>query len=167
MKFDILQHIGVCTDDRRFKNRPKDYNLELNIVSWNGKGPQYDLREWSLDHQRCFQGLSLTREEMDRMLQGYLRFERIDYGFEEICDDSAILIDKNGLLIRIAKLIAVLAPSENGYTKMLTITSWNRNRLKYDIRSWSADYSRMTKGMSLNDVEMRNFMSVYKTWISL
>ncbi len=38
------------------------FRKELNIVSWNGKEPKYDLRSWSPEGI-ALKGLTLTEEE--------------------------------------------------------------------------------------------------------
>ena len=38
------------------------FRKELNIVSWNGKEPKYDLRSWSPEGI-ALRGLTLTEEE--------------------------------------------------------------------------------------------------------
>ena len=42
--FEIVEKIGVITE------YPTGWNREINIVSWNGNEPKYDIREWSPDH---------------------------------------------------------------------------------------------------------------------
>ena len=52
----ILKTIGVVAD------ATKSMQLELNIVSIDGGEIKYDLREWSLDHDRIGQGVSFTTD---------------------------------------------------------------------------------------------------------
>ena len=59
---DIVKHIGTLA--KREKN-----TLELNIVSWNGREPKFDIREWSADHKTMTRGLTFTREEIDALAQ--------------------------------------------------------------------------------------------------
>lgn len=40
------------------------WTRELNLVSFNGKDPLYDIRDWNSDHTRMGKGIRLTREEM-------------------------------------------------------------------------------------------------------
>lgn len=47
--FEILQEIqeiGVLSES------PKGWRKELNLVSWNGATPKYDIREWALGHEK-------------------------------------------------------------------------------------------------------------------
>lgn len=46
-----------------------DWNVELNLISWNGRKPTYDLRKWSPDHEKMSKGLSLNEEEVIKLFQ--------------------------------------------------------------------------------------------------
>ncbi len=39
IKFEIVKEIGVLSESA------KGWKKELNLVSWNGKDPKYDLRD--------------------------------------------------------------------------------------------------------------------------
>lgn len=43
--------------------------------------------------------------------------------------------------------------SKSGWRKEVTLTSWNGNPAKIDIRDWNEDYSKMGKGITLTDEE--------------
>ena len=52
--------------------------------------------------------------------------------------------------------IAVLSEGKDGWKKEVTITSWNGGPARLDIRSWSPDHERMTRGIAFTDEEERN-----------
>ena len=54
----------------------------------------------------------------------------------------------------IANHIGVLSTSPNGWTKELNVVSWNGGQEKYDIRDWSPDHTKMSKGITLNEEEI-------------
>ena len=60
----------------------------------------------------------------------------------------------------ITQSIACLSEEKNGWTKELNLVSWNGNPPKYDIRSWSADHSKMGKGITLTKEELVQLASV-------
>ena len=60
----------------------------------------------------------------------------------------------------ITQSIACLSEEKNGWTKELNLVSWNGNAPKYDIRSWSADHSKMGKGITLTKEELVQLASV-------
>ncbi len=39
------------------------YTKELNLVSWNGAEPKYDIRSWSPGREKCGKGITLTEAE--------------------------------------------------------------------------------------------------------
>lgn len=40
------------------------WRKELNLISWYGKEPVYDLREWNEDHSKMSKGITLSKEEL-------------------------------------------------------------------------------------------------------
>ncbi|HPM71340.1 MAG TPA: PC4/YdbC family ssDNA-binding protein [Spirochaetales bacterium] len=45
----------------------KDWTVELNLVSWNGREPKLDLRSWDPSHERMGKGIALARDEAERL----------------------------------------------------------------------------------------------------
>ena len=56
--FEIVEELGVLSTSA------KGWTKELNLVSWNGRPPKYDIREWSPDHEKMGKGLTFSEEEM-------------------------------------------------------------------------------------------------------
>lgn len=54
----------------------------------------------------------------------------------------------------IIKNIAVLSTSTSGWRKELNLISWNDREPKYDLRDWSADHSKLGKGVTLSKEEL-------------
>lgn len=54
----------------------------------------------------------------------------------------------------IIKNIAVLSTSASGWRKELNLISWNDREPKYDLRDWSADHTKMGKGVTLTKEEL-------------
>ena len=54
----------------------------------------------------------------------------------------------------IVKKIGVLSISEKGWAKELNLVSWNDHEPKYDIRAWSPDREKMSKGITLSREEL-------------
>jgi hypothetical protein len=54
----------------------------------------------------------------------------------------------------IIKNIAVLSTSASGWNKELNLISWNDREPKYDLRDWSADHTKMGKGVTLSKEEL-------------
>jgi len=54
----------------------------------------------------------------------------------------------------IIKKIGVLSVSASGWAKELNLISWNDREPKYDLRDWSADGTKMGKGVTLSKEEL-------------
>lgn len=63
ISFDIIEEIGVIA------NHPTGWNKELNLVSWNGAPPKYDIRDWDPDHKHMSRGITLHEKEMRTMIE--------------------------------------------------------------------------------------------------
>jgi hypothetical protein len=66
--FEITKNCGELSRSR------KDWATELNMVSWGGREPKYDIRSWSPDHQKMGKGITLSKEEL-RALKAILEKE--------------------------------------------------------------------------------------------
>lgn len=54
----------------------------------------------------------------------------------------------------IVKNIGTLSKSASGWAKEVNLVSWNDREPKYDIRDWSADHTKMGKGVTLSKEEL-------------
>ena len=60
----------------------------------------------------------------------------------------------------VTERIAVLSTNARGWERQLNMVSWNGNPPKYDIRAWSPDGSRMAKGISLTEDELKTLKGI-------
>lgn len=58
--YEIKQNIAVLSSRGA-------WTLELNLVSWGGRAPTFDLRKWSVDHTKMSKGISLTATELKEL----------------------------------------------------------------------------------------------------
>lgn len=56
--YEITERIAVLSTNAR------GWERQLNLISWNGNPPKYDIRDWSPDGSRMAKGISLTQEEL-------------------------------------------------------------------------------------------------------
>ena len=65
VKYEVIQHLRKLTDEEG------KYNKELNIISWNGNEPKFDLRPWKIDEEtgerKMMKGITLTSEEIEAL----------------------------------------------------------------------------------------------------
>lgn len=57
-KYEIVEEIGVLSENA------KGWRKELNLISWNGATPKYDIRDWAPEHEKMGKGVTLTEEEI-------------------------------------------------------------------------------------------------------
>ena len=60
----------------------------------------------------------------------------------------------------IVKEIGVLGDTARGWTKELNLVSWNDKPAKYDIRDWSPDHEKMSKGITFTADELAELKNV-------
>ena len=58
IKYEIMQSIACLSEEKG------GWTKELNLVSWTGNAPKYDIRAWSADHSKMGKGVTLTEEEL-------------------------------------------------------------------------------------------------------
>jgi hypothetical protein len=61
IKYEIKKEIGVLSEST------KGWTKELNLISWNGGVPKYDLRDWAPNHEKMGKGITLTEEELQKL----------------------------------------------------------------------------------------------------
>lgn len=61
IKYEIKNTVGTLSQS------PKGWSKELNVISWNGKEPKYDLREWAPEHEKMGKGVTLTLDELKEL----------------------------------------------------------------------------------------------------
>ena len=60
----------------------------------------------------------------------------------------------------IEKHIGILGDTARGWTKELNLVSWNDKPAKYDIRDWSPDHEKMSKGITFTADELAELKNV-------
>ena len=62
--YEIKKHVATITETHE-----GDYTLELNIISYNGNDPKYDLRKWDRKNDKMQKGITFTAEEAAKICQ--------------------------------------------------------------------------------------------------
>ncbi len=61
IKYEIVEELGVLSESA------KGWRKELNLISWNGAAPKYDLREWAPNREKMGKGVTLTEDEVKEL----------------------------------------------------------------------------------------------------
>lgn len=67
IKFEIIETMGKISDSNN------GWTKEINLVSWNGANPKYDIRSWDEEHEKMSRGITLTEDEMKNLCNAYLK----------------------------------------------------------------------------------------------
>lgn len=60
-KYEIVEQLGVISENA------SGWTRELNLISWNGGNPKYDIRDWAPDHEKMGKGIGLTKDELGEL----------------------------------------------------------------------------------------------------
>ncbi|WP_366249872.1 YdbC family protein [Terribacillus aidingensis] len=63
LSYEIVKELGVLSVS------PKGWQKELNLISWNGREPKYDIRDWAPDHEKMGKGITLSAEEIGALIR--------------------------------------------------------------------------------------------------
>ena len=63
IKYEITESLGVISETSR------GWTREVNMISWNGREPKVDVRDWSPDHTKMSKGLTFTKEELAELIK--------------------------------------------------------------------------------------------------
>ena len=58
-EYEIIETIAVLS------RSPKGWTKEINIISWNGREPKYDIGEWAPDRAKMGKGITISKEEAE------------------------------------------------------------------------------------------------------
>ncbi|NLI12453.1 MAG: hypothetical protein GX425_07485 [Peptococcaceae bacterium] len=61
IKFEIARSLGVLSEGS------KGWQKEINLVSWNGRKPKIDIRDWAPEHEKMGKGITLNYEELKKL----------------------------------------------------------------------------------------------------
>ena len=63
INYDIIEQLGTISES------PRGWTKELNLISWNGGTPKYDIRDWDPDHEKMGKGVTLSEDEARELLK--------------------------------------------------------------------------------------------------
>lgn len=63
IQYEIVKEIAVLSTG------DSGYTKEINLISWNGKEPKYDIRSFSPNREKCGKGITLNADEAAPLLK--------------------------------------------------------------------------------------------------
>nr|WP_318686750.1 PC4/YdbC family ssDNA-binding protein [uncultured Acetatifactor sp.] len=61
IQYEIVKEIAVLSKS------DSGYTKELNLISWNGAEPKYDIRSFAPAREKCRKGITLTKAEVQTL----------------------------------------------------------------------------------------------------
>lgn len=61
--YEIIKELGIVSESK------SGWKRELNLISWNGASPKYDLRDWAPEHEKMGKGITLSSDEVERLYE--------------------------------------------------------------------------------------------------
>ena len=63
IQYEIVKEIAVLSTG------DSGYTKEINLISWNGKEPKYNIRSFSPTREKCGKGITLNADEAAALLK--------------------------------------------------------------------------------------------------
>lgn len=60
---EIVKPIAVLSENER------GFTKEINLISWNGADPKYDIRNWHPGREKSGKGITLSRSELKNLVK--------------------------------------------------------------------------------------------------
>lgn len=63
IQYEIVKEIAVLSKS------DSGYTKEINLISWNGAEPKYDIRSFAPAREKCGKGITLTKAEVETLFK--------------------------------------------------------------------------------------------------
>ena len=70
IQYEIVKEIAVLSKG------DSGYTKEINLISWNGREPKYDIRSFSPNREKCGKGITLNADEAAALLEALAAIQR-------------------------------------------------------------------------------------------
>ena len=150
MEFKVVKELGQLGS----KKKPPFFKL----VSWNGRGAKFDVRKWGEDGTP-FKGISFNVENGPKLLE--LINEALE---DEKSDDVEEVYEMSGKEVLIHRIYGCF--EEGKFDKQLTYINWG-TKPKYDLRGWTEEYDKCSKGITLDDEELKDLKDLLEKEINI
>lgn len=63
IKYEVKESLGILSEST------KGWTKELRSISWNGREPKFDIREWAPADEMMGKGITLSKEDLKKLKQ--------------------------------------------------------------------------------------------------
>ena len=89
IQYEIVKEIAVLSTG------DSGYTKEINLISWNGKEPKYDIRSFSPNREKCGNRYKYTPEAMDELQKSLKTLEKMfNDSLKALQGDESVQIEK-------------------------------------------------------------------------
>lgn len=85
IQYEIKREIAVLS------TADSGYTKEINLISWNGAKPKYDIRSFSPNREKCGKGITLTKTEVQTLFAALKKSYR-----NKITPEKSVLLSVQG-----------------------------------------------------------------------
>lgn len=71
-KYEIIETVAVLSEGN------KGWKKELNLISWNGREPVYDIRDWAEDHKKMGKGMTFKISELKILKESLVSMKELN-----------------------------------------------------------------------------------------
>ena len=97
LKFDIIKEIAILSESK------SGWKKEINLISWNESAPKYDIRDWAPNHEKMSKGITLTEDELKKLVDCFSSNPTEEEQYQMSMDD--LIIQENCAFITIDELM--------------------------------------------------------------
>ena len=72
IKFEIIETLAILSEGN------KGWTKQLNLISWNGRDPKYDIREWSEDQTSMRKGITFNPSELHALKEALNKLPELE-----------------------------------------------------------------------------------------
>ena len=133
----------------------------FSLINWNGYD-RYDLRTWRNNMSLPGKGITFTDEELENLSEALVRF---DFASPGISEHPKYIYHGSKVTANIYDTICIMSEQTiKGITwkKAVTWVDWNHG-IKVDLRKWTADYEKCSKGICISVEELKNLYSIIRS----
>jgi len=133
----------------------------FSLINWNGYD-RYDLRSWRENMSLPGKGITFTNEELENMCAALMNFNFTPPNKDE---QPKYTYQGSKMIAKIYDTICVMSEQTvKGipWKKAATWVDWNHG-IKVDLRKWTNDYQKCSKGLCISVEELKNLFDIIRS----
>lgn len=133
----------------------------FSLINWNGYD-RYDLRTWRDNMSLPGKGITFTDEELENLSAALMNF---DFTPPSKNEHPKYTYHGSKVTAKIYDTICVISEQTVkgiSWKKSVTWVDWNHG-IKVDLRKWTTDYEKCSKGLCISVDELKNLYNIIRS----